>query len=71
MQVFLDLAVLVDAQGDMLDNIESQVKQNLNIHFAFQGFLMTRYLKSSCQIIKYSRSGIQKGLMYEIHNNNV
>lgn len=25
MQIFLDMAVLVDAQGDMLDNIESQV----------------------------------------------
>lgn len=25
MQIFLDIAVLVDAQGDMLDNIESQV----------------------------------------------
>lgn len=25
MQVFLDMAVLVDAQGEMLDNIESQV----------------------------------------------
>lgn len=27
MQIFLDMAVLVDAQGDMLDNIESQVKE--------------------------------------------
>lgn len=25
MQIFLDMAVLVDAQGDMLDNIEAQV----------------------------------------------
>ena len=25
MQIFLDMAVLIDAQGDMLDNIESQV----------------------------------------------
>jgi len=24
-QIFLDIAVLVDAQGDMLDNIETQV----------------------------------------------
>lgn len=24
-QIFMDIAVLVDAQGDMLDNIESQV----------------------------------------------
>lgn len=24
-QIFLDMAVLVDAQGDMLDNIETQV----------------------------------------------
>ena len=27
MQIFMDMAVLVDAQGDMLDNIESQVKE--------------------------------------------
>lgn len=27
MQIFLDIAVLVDAQGDMLDNIESQVSR--------------------------------------------
>lgn len=25
MQIFMDMAVLVDAQGDLLDNIESQV----------------------------------------------
>lgn len=25
LQTFMDIAVLVDAQGDMLDNIESQV----------------------------------------------
>lgn len=25
LQIFMDIAVLVDAQGDMLDNIESQV----------------------------------------------
>lgn len=25
MQIFLDMAVLVDAQGDMLDNIETHV----------------------------------------------
>lgn len=25
LQIFLDMAVLVDAQGEMLDNIESQV----------------------------------------------
>jgi hypothetical protein len=30
MQIFLDMAVLVDAQGDMLDNIESQVSSFLD-----------------------------------------
>lgn len=25
MQIFLDMAVLVDAQGELLDNIETQV----------------------------------------------
>lgn len=25
LQIFMDMAVLVDAQGDLLDNIESQV----------------------------------------------
>ena len=35
MQIFLDMAVLVDAQGDMLDNIESQVwrKKLLSLGF--------------------------------------
>lgn len=27
-QIFLDMAVLVEAQGEMLDNIEAQVRQN-------------------------------------------
>lgn len=29
-QIFLDMAVLVDAQGEMLDNIESQVIELLS-----------------------------------------
>ncbi len=28
-QIFLDMSVLVDAQGEMLDNIEQQVGQTL------------------------------------------
>ena len=28
-QVFLDMAVLVEAQGEMLDNIESQARRRL------------------------------------------
>ena len=27
LQIFMDMAVLVDAQGEMLDNIESQVSE--------------------------------------------
>lgn len=34
-QIFLDMAVLVDAQGDMLDNIESQVSQISSIRLSF------------------------------------
>lgn len=30
-QIFLDMAVLVDAQGELLDNIETQVSQILVI----------------------------------------
>lgn len=30
-QIFLDMAVLVDAQGELLDNIETQVSQILII----------------------------------------
>lgn len=30
MQIFMDMAVLVDAQGEMLDNIETQVTGNLH-----------------------------------------
>ena len=29
-QIFLDMAVLVEAQGEMLDNIEAQVSQKKN-----------------------------------------
>lgn len=32
LQIFLDMAVLVDAQGEMLDNIETQVFQILPPH---------------------------------------
>jgi t-SNARE complex subunit (syntaxin) len=31
-QVFLDMAVLVEAQGEMLDNIEKQVRATLVTH---------------------------------------
>lgn len=31
-QVFLDMAVLVEAQGEMLDNIEQQVGWNIYTH---------------------------------------
>ena len=37
-QIFLDMAVLVDAQGEMLDNIESQVNYSLKQLF-FHEFL--------------------------------
>ena len=30
-QIFLDMAVLVEAQGEMLDNIEAQVRDLLGI----------------------------------------
>lgn len=35
MQIFLDMAVLVEAQGDLLDNIETQVhnSESWSIHF--------------------------------------
>jgi len=32
MQIFLDMAVLVEAQGDLLNNIESQVRENKEIN---------------------------------------
>lgn len=35
MQIFMDIAVLVDAQGDMLDNIETQVLIFLGKEIAF------------------------------------
>lgn len=45
-QIFLDMAVLVDAQGEMLDNIESQVCINCEILLYFLlGFLLLSSLK--------------------------
>jgi len=35
-QIFVDMAVLIDAQGDMLDNIESQVwKLHSETHLSY------------------------------------
>ena len=45
-QIFLDMSVLVDAQGEMLDNIEQQVRSNTNILLNAKGcaHLLSRLL---------------------------
>lgn len=42
----MDMAVLVDAQGDMLNNIESQVKKTRTLHAALSD--MMKHTKEFC-----------------------
>ena len=46
-QVFLDMAVLVEAQGQMIDNIENQVRRWMSISGRFRSLFFGRYLDTN------------------------
>lgn len=48
MQIFMDMAVLVDAQGEMLDNIETQVIKLFDLLWSNPWLLTRNRINNAC-----------------------